>query len=64
MTPAEARRYVLMDLLDRAAHRADAWRAAATTGITSATAIADAWDNTRDMLLTAIAKCDAESPGK
>jgi hypothetical protein len=62
MTPTEARRFVLMDMLDRAAHRADAWRAAATTGIASAVAIANAWDNTHANLLTAIAKCDAESP--
>lgn len=62
MTPAEARRYVLMDLLDRATYRAEAWRTAASNDMASSVAIAEAWDNTREMLLKAIAKCDEDGP--
>jgi hypothetical protein len=60
VSPAEARRYVLMDMLDHAARRSDAWHQAAQRhhANTSSTAIAAEWDATRERLLAAITKHD------
>jgi hypothetical protein len=61
MTPAEARRFVLMDLLDRAATQAEAWHEAARRS-PAAAPIAAAWDNTRETLLASITKHDRDNP--
>lgn len=58
MSPAGARRYVLMDLLDHAAHRSEAWHEAAARSA-KAQPVAAEWDATRERLLQAITKHDA-----
>ncbi len=59
MSPVEARRYVLMDMLDHAANRSAAWHEAAARNA-KAQPIAAEWDATRERLLQAITKHDAQ----
>jgi hypothetical protein len=54
---AEARRMVLMDMLDHAARRSESWHEAAARN-REAQPMATEWDRTRETLLASIAKHD------
>ncbi len=61
MTPAEARRWVVMELLDHAAIQAEQWHEAASRS-PIATPIANEWDRQRETLLRAVlAMTEAEN---
>jgi len=58
VTQAEARRMVLMDMLDYAARRSEGWHEAAARS-RDVHPVAAEWDRTRETLLASVAKLEA-----
>ena len=57
MTQAEARRMILMDMLDHAARRSEQWHEAAARS-QDAKPMAAEWDRTRETLVASVRKLD------